>query len=54
VVVLELRVHKMFNALEMKLPVMGTVGEKKRPIASRWNMNHCVVTPTKFLVESLD
>jgi len=48
--VLKCRVHKMFNVLEMKLPVMGSVGEKHHHIASRLNIHHS----TKGLVESLD
>ena len=47
---LKCRVHKIFNALEMKLPVMGSVGEKHHHIASRLNKHHS----TKGLVESLD
>jgi len=52
VVMLELkcRVHKMFNDLEMKLPVMGSVGEKHHHIASRSNIHHS----TKGLVQSWD
>jgi hypothetical protein len=48
--VLKCRVHKMFNVLEMKLHVMGSVGEKHHHIASRLNIHHS----TKGLVESLD
>ena len=47
---LKCRVHKMFNDLEMKLPVMGSVGEKHHHIASRSNIHHS----TKGLVQSWD
>jgi hypothetical protein len=40
----------MFYALEMKLPVMGSLGEQHHYIVSRLKIHHC----TERLVESLN
>lgn len=47
---LKCRFRKMLNALEMKLSVMGSAGEKQHCIVSRLNILHS----TKGFVESLD